>query len=199
LTELLAPFASPEVLVVQGGRVFARQSRALSIVAAYEAERTAYSLSLEGKGTHFGYTNNMAVRREVLARCGPFLEIARGADSIFVDRVVKTHSIDAVRFARQALVCHLEITGVARWLTKKAIYGRSNQQNMRRREYKRLGAATRAVIMKRTIARCNYSATDSACLFLVVLLGALATDLGRASWWCRTLAAKSSAEETAPM
>jgi glycosyltransferase involved in cell wall biosynthesis len=191
LSEILAPLASPEVKIVQGRRLFAGKSQILSMLADFETERAAYGFSSEGAGTHFGYTNNMAMRREIFDQCGPFLEIARGADSVFVDRVVKRFSIDAVHFSRTAIISHLEMTSVTRWLTKRVIRGRSLQQTRQIREYKRPASKILPVILKRTVERGHYSKAGAAYLYLIVLMGTLAFDLGRVS----SSATKISAEK----
>ena len=100
LKELVAPFSDPAVGLVQGRRIFGDDRSALSMLAAYEAEIHAHIFSGEDHGPLFGYTNNMAVRREIFDRCGPFLQTARGADSVFVDRVVRTFSHKVLRYAR---------------------------------------------------------------------------------------------------
>jgi glycosyltransferase involved in cell wall biosynthesis len=200
ITNIVRPFASPAVKVVQGRRVFADDSRILSVLAAYEAEHAAYSLSPEGMGTHFGYTNNMAVRRETFERCGPFLAIARGADSVFVDRVVGEFSIDAIRFARDAVIRHLEMTGLARWLMKRLIRGRSLQRTRRLRSYRRAAPKKMPLILRRTIENGNYSAVDRAILLMLIAMGTLAFDLGRISCGWKSLKGKSpSTNEDQPI
>jgi glycosyltransferase involved in cell wall biosynthesis len=187
LEELMMPFNSTDIVLVQGGRVFGRESAALSILAAFEAERVAYSFSAEGIGTQFGYTNNMAVRREVFDRCGPFFEIPRGADSIFVDRVVRTYSYRAVRFARDALIRHLEVKSIRKWLAKKALYGRSLCRSRPSRElYRDFTPMESRLVLQRTIDRGDYSASQAVLLSLIIFLGALSFTCGRISGKCVT-------------
>ena len=172
LAELIKPFGSPEICIVQGARRYGRDSRTLSMLATYDAERAANTFSPVGVGSQYGYTNNMAVRREVFDRCGPFLEILRGADSLFVDRVVTSYSHEAVRYAPNASIRHLEITSVWHWLRKRAIYGRSHQLILGRREsYHGMTAEQAKQIFQRTIERGGYSWAE---IRLLILLGRIA-------------------------
>jgi glycosyltransferase involved in cell wall biosynthesis len=172
LVELMKAFVSPEICIVQGARKFARDSATLSMLATYDAERAANTFSPVGVGSQYGYTNNMAVRREVFDRCGPFLEIPRGADSLFVDRVVAAYSHDAVRYAPDASIRHLEITSVWQWLRKRAIYGRSYQLMLGHREsYRGMTLEQGKQIFERTIERGGYSWAE---IKLLILLGRMA-------------------------
>jgi hypothetical protein len=48
------------------------------------------------KTAYYGFANDMAIRRETFDRHGPFLERRRGADTIFVRRVVDQGSCEEV-------------------------------------------------------------------------------------------------------
>jgi hypothetical protein len=61
---------------------------------------------------YFGYTNDMAVRREAMARCGPFLVRARGSDTIFVRAVVDALSCEAVAYCPEMSVRHAELESI---------------------------------------------------------------------------------------
>jgi hypothetical protein len=76
---------------------------------------------------YYGYTNNMAVRRESFAALGPFVEQARGADTIFVRRVVDAYSCEAVRYEPNVRIQHLEMDSVWKHYRKMWLYGRSNR------------------------------------------------------------------------
>jgi glycosyltransferase involved in cell wall biosynthesis len=180
LTELMALFSDSTVGLVQGRRVFGEEASTLSMLAAYEAETHAYIFSGAVKGAVFGYTNNMAVRREIFDRCGPFVETARGADSIFVDRVVGAYSHEILRYARAAYIRHLEIDSLQYWLGKKILYGRSFQRYRKeRRQHRALTPAERSAIFRRTRERAGYSPAQAARLFAVILIGNLSFSYGR--------------------
>jgi glycosyltransferase involved in cell wall biosynthesis len=180
LKELATQFSAPTVGLAQGRRVFGADGSMLSMLAAYEAETHAYIFSGEVKGAVFGYTNNMAVRREVFDRCGPFLETARGADSIFVDRVVRRFSHQVLRYSREASVRHLELTTVRKWLWKKALYGRSLQKHRQERpSHRNLTAAETFAIFRNTVRQEGYSVVQAALLFALISIGNLSFKYGR--------------------
>lgn len=180
LKELVAAFAEPKVGLVQGRRVFGNDGSALSRLATYEAETHAHMFSGAVKGPVFGYTNNMAVRREIFECCGPFPETARGADSIFVDRVVSRFSHKVLRYARAACIRHLEITTVREWLRKKVLYGSSFQRDMSRRPLGgHLTSAERIAIFKQTVRTGGYTTTQAALLLAVIWIGSLGFTYGR--------------------
>jgi glycosyltransferase involved in cell wall biosynthesis len=183
LQKIMAALCAPGVELIQGGRVYGGESSALSILAAYEAERAAYTFSGESSGIYYGYTNNMAVRRSLLDRCGPFLEIMRGADSLFVNRVIADYSCGIIRYVPQARIRHLEITSTWSYLRKRIIHGRSLQQNYSRRKstHRPLGIAERFMIITRTVERKKYSRLQRLHLILLVLLGMGCFSAGRLS------------------
>jgi hypothetical protein len=170
LQEIAAHLQSPEVKVVLGGRLYAAESQALSMLETHESERAAFTFTGKSSDIYYGYTNNMAVRRDVFDRCSPFLEIERGADSIFVHQVIERYSCEAIQHAPEALIRHLEITSVQKWFRKRFLYGRNFQKNYYRRKgsYRLLSNAESIAILKRTIQRKRCSAPGA--LFLVMLL-----------------------------
>jgi glycosyltransferase involved in cell wall biosynthesis len=183
LQELTMPLCSPEIALVQGERVYATESAALSMLATYESERASFIFLRKARGLYYGYTNNMAVRRDAFHRCGAFLEIERGADSLFVHRVIAEYSCDAVSYAPNARIRHLEITSVWKWLRKWYVYGRSFQQNYHRRKraYRPMTCAESSVILKGTIQQKEYSLPQTLCLITLLWVGRACYLLGRLS------------------
>jgi glycosyltransferase involved in cell wall biosynthesis len=181
LEQIVAALDSPEVLLVQGGRSYGVESPGLAMLESYESERAVFTFSGSDSKTYYGYTNNMAVRRDVFDRCGPFLEVMRGADSVFVHRVIADYSCEAARYVPAARIRHLEITSVKKWLQKRFIYGRSFQQNYQRRKgaYRLISPAESSFILRETIRQKSYSPARA--LFLVTLLwiGTVSYMLGR--------------------
>lgn len=126
-----AAFEDEEVQLCLGSRCYNSSSRALQLLAAYEQQKLAWVLQHGDSRLVFGFTNNLAVRREVFAAEGPFVEVLRGADSAFVNRVHRVYGPRAVHLERQALVRHLEIFQLRQYLAKRSIYGWSNQRMVR--------------------------------------------------------------------
>jgi len=170
--------------LAQGGRIFAHDGLALSLLAAYEAQRAAYIFSARSVGLRSGYTNNMAVRRSAFDRCGPFDEVGRGADTLFVLRVIDEYaSTDVVRYVGDAKIRHLEVDSVARWLHKRFIYGQSFERHypVRKRTHRNLTPDERADILRRTIDTNGYSRVEVLCLVALLALGRYAFIAGRRS------------------
>jgi glycosyltransferase involved in cell wall biosynthesis len=183
LDKISAAMSSPGVGIVQGGRLYSTDSAGMFLLEAYESERAFYTFSGKLNGLYYGYTNNMAVRRDVFDRCGPFVEIMRGADSIFVNRAVEDYSSEVIRYVPDAAIRHLEITGVPDYLRKRFIYGRSLQHNydIRKRTHRKMTISERYGIIRSTIERKKYNFLESAHLVLLVSAGIVFFMSGRMS------------------
>ncbi len=180
LKELVEPLSSPEIELVLGARELGRDSPSLLIVKAFMAELAAFMCSREATGTPPGYTNNMAMRRETFDRFGPFMEVGRGADVIFAERVAARYSREVVRYAAEAWIRHLEITSVRQWIQRKAAYGKSFQQNLKMRDlHKGIGLGEIVMILRRTARKGSYSAARSAWLCFIVAMAKMSFLMGR--------------------
>ncbi len=69
-----------------------------ALLADYENEKAAYVCKLGSSQQQVAYTGNMAVRRMAWEKYGPFVELQRGGDVVFVRRVVDGESYGCVRF-----------------------------------------------------------------------------------------------------
>jgi glycosyltransferase involved in cell wall biosynthesis len=188
LEQIVAAMHSPEVRLVQGGRSYGLESPGLTMLETYESERAVFTFSGSDHKTYYGYTNNMAVRRDVFDRCGPFLEVMRGADSVFVHSVIAEYSSEAARYAPAARIRHLEITSVKQWLQKRFVYGRSFQQNYQKRKgaYRLITPAESSVILRKTIRQRSYSPARTLCLITLLWMGTVFYLLGRIAGRAKT-------------
>ncbi len=109
LSRLLAPLCDPRVQVVIGRSDPASRSPALALLAAWEHQRELYIFGSGDPLLYYGRTNNLATRRIALQAHGPFVEVLRGGDTIFVRRVADRSGCEAVRYMPDARVLHLEI------------------------------------------------------------------------------------------
>ena len=157
LEEIAASLAEPGTALVLGSRRNARESYSLRMAADYEAQRVEYVCTQDDSSLYYGYTGNLAAHREAFERCGLFMQIARGADTVFVSTVLKAYGPGSVRFAPKAQVRHLEINGVSDWYRKLGTYGRSSANYGAWSHTRPLGLRTRLKVMRRTIARNRYS------------------------------------------
>jgi len=153
--------------VVLGRRSYG-DTWALALVSAYESEKVAWIVERKEPDLYYGYTNNMGMRRSTFERLGPFEVRARGADTMLVRKVVDALGCDAVRYQPRMLVKHLEMTSLAAYYGKRAIYGGSNERIGRAIRFRPLGNADRWAIYRRT------RAAGTSTLGGVALLGLLA-------------------------
>ena len=134
--QTMASAFADEGVGVALGRVVSPPSACLAVLSAYEHQRALYIFGGRVAALYYGHTDDMAVRRGLFDRVGPFDEVARGADMVLVSRAARALGPGVVRYLPDAVVEHLEMTGPATWLRKMFIYGRSSR-------YYRAGTATR--------------------------------------------------------
>ena len=180
LERVAASLAEPGVVAVLGARRFARETLVLTTIADYEIEKARYVFSRNDASVYYAYTNNMAVRREVYERAGPFVEMARGADVVFMSRIVEAYGCDAVRFAPGLVVRHLEIDRWYSWHRKMFIYGRSYANYRRLSHTRPLRYSSRVEILRRTAEVHGYGFVRTNCLLAFGVMATLAFGVGKA-------------------
>lgn len=89
--------AGREILL--GKREYLTSSSNLRLLSDYDSTLAAHLFSSDMKKAYFGYTNNMAVRASLFEKQGKFLEIARGADTVFVRKIVEAYGPGVVHFS----------------------------------------------------------------------------------------------------
>lgn len=171
LSRISQTMADPSVGIVLGGRVPARPSRVISLHAAYINETHRYIFGQHDASLYYGYTNNMAVRTELLATVGPFVERYRGSDAILVQRAVDHLGTDSVRFDPGMLVRHLELAGTLDFYRKAFIYGLSRRRYRHLARVRGLRIDEKLLALRRTLAMERVSAGESVML-LALLAGA---------------------------
>jgi glycosyltransferase involved in cell wall biosynthesis len=177
----------PNVGIVLGSREFPSKSPALSMLAAYENAKAAYVFSSHLKEIYFGHTNNMAVKRVLFERLGRFLEVPRGADTVFVRQAVDACGVDVVSHSPDICVRHMEITGMSTLYRKEFVYGWSNQHNTDLMSFRPLTNAERFELFRETIEKTRCSILESAHFFCLLVVGGAYYELGRgrAIWSAR--------------
>lgn len=173
--------ADPGVHIVMGPRRPARDRGLLRLIADYEVKKVEMVLGCEDPLLYYGYTGNMAVRRAAMERHGPFVERPRGADTIFVRKVVEAEGCRAVQFETGMLVTHGEMASLSKYLEKMFTYGRS------RRQYQNLVSTRPLTLRERSRAYMaavrvrGYSLPGALALGAVLGLGLAAWALGSLS------------------
>jgi glycosyltransferase involved in cell wall biosynthesis len=127
LDEIVAALAQPGIEIVLGHRKFVGNSFLLPMLAAYDHEKHNYVFNSGIKELYYGHTNNMGIGKKLFDELGPFVERARGADTIFVRQSVNRYSCEVVRYCPQMQVRHMEIDSLYNLYRKYFIYGRSSR------------------------------------------------------------------------
>jgi glycosyltransferase involved in cell wall biosynthesis len=181
LGNIAATMQVPQAHLVLGSCQWADDSAPLlSLLVAYQNQKVDFILRSQIKELYYGYTNNMAVRREAFTQLGPFLEAHRGADTVFLHRVIDAYSCAAVRYNARMRVRHLEIKNVWQHYRKLWIYGRSNHLGRQLVSFRPLTRRETWRVFRETLRSQQYSSPPASLLFLLI---ALETVVYSASSW----------------
>lgn len=169
---------NPSIQVVLGQRRPARDKGLMRLISAYEVKKDEIVLSSGDERLYFGFTNNMAVRRSTLEKYGPFVERPRGADTIFIRRVVGVEGCPVVVYEPSMVIRHGELTGVSIYYQKMFIYGRSRRQYQEIVRTRPLSAGERWRIYTEAVREGGHSATEALALGAALAGGVVAWHLG---------------------
>jgi glycosyltransferase involved in cell wall biosynthesis len=158
---------------------YSGQSRALHLLEAYEAEKGEFIFSAGIPRIYFGYTCNMALRRSVIDRLGPFAPVFRNADVVFVRRAVDELSPSALAFCAAMRVRRLEVASVRQYLGKQAAYGSDYIRYARLASARTLDTKQRLEVFVRAVRRSNFGPLDATTLFAILTLGAVCYEYSR--------------------
>lgn len=173
LQQIDSIFRRSGVGIIIGTQQFALDSLALRLLEDYEDEKNNYILNGTIRRAYYGHTNNMAVRKGLFSELGWFIEIPRGADSVFVRRCVDQNSCDAVRYSRGVKVRHLEIDSRRGYFQKVFLYGKSMRCYGNLANARPLTGRERLLVFRNTIKNKQYSWTRSLYLFGLLSIGLL--------------------------
>lgn len=120
-------FRTQDAQVLLGPRMPAVAGRSVRLLSEYENKKVELVCASNDPALYFGHTNNMAVRRGAMDRFGPFVQRARGSDTIFVRRVVDELSCSAVVYCREMSVQHAELDFIRTYYNKVQTYGGSRK------------------------------------------------------------------------
>jgi glycosyltransferase involved in cell wall biosynthesis len=179
LSCIMSTMRQPGLGIILGKREFASNSSSLSMLVDYETVKAAHVFSSDLKDIYFGYTNNMAVRKSLFDKLGRFLEIERGADTVFVHKAVEEYGCKIVSFTPEVCVRHLEINSVWDFYKKKLIYGQSNERNRSLGTARSLSNSERLGVFIKTVRKQQYSISKSIQFLVLLGLGLLSYEFGR--------------------
>ena len=194
LARLTERLAEPGVQIVMGRDKPTGTGRGIELLAAYDHAKEAYTLALDNPTYYYGHTNNLATTRAAWEAHGPFVEVARGADVIFVHRVLERHGTDAVVYAPDAVVDHLEIDSPAVFFTKCRAYGRSSVAYNRYVSARPLTMRQRWAVFRKARRDERLGPADSARLLAMLVKGVVIYINAQ-----RTARAEQRAEAVAPV
>jgi len=118
-------FATSDAEVLLGRSRPADDSGLVALLADYENEKSAYVCQLGTSRQQYAYTGNMAVRRRAWDKYGPFVDLQRGADVVFVRRIVDGEPHGCVRYCERMMDRHLELCTGLDYFHKMSLYGSS--------------------------------------------------------------------------
>jgi glycosyltransferase involved in cell wall biosynthesis len=182
LSTIGAAMAKPGVGIVLGRRLAGYRRGGLRLLDEYQDIKENYIFNGSDGDLYYGYTNNMAVRRGLLAS-GGFKEKMRGSDTAFVSQVVKKFTDSCVHYHREMQVTHLELDSIHIMFKKYFIYGRSQELMDHETNWRALTVRERLRVFGRTVALHRLSHWRAAYLLCLLSLGACC-------WWAGILSAK---------
>lgn len=182
LKSLREPLDDPRVKVVMGRDIPGGRTRATLLLGDYDHFKEQFVMSSEDSDVYYGHTNNLMTRRKVLEETGYFYPIPRGADVVFVQRVLGLYGTQAVRYQPDAIVDHTEIRTASDYFRKAFIYGRSARRYRRIVPARPLYNTERFSVFRKQMKASELSLMDAAYLLLLLLTGVVTYRLGWLSW-----------------
>ncbi len=181
LSKIEKAMSDPGIQIVIGGNQMADDSSFLSLLEDYENEMMGYIFNTRDADKYFGRTNNMAVRRKMFDEEGLFVEIKRGADSIFVNTIAKKYSADAVSYNESVKVRHMEIKNPLDYYNKTFIYGRSSELMKHYRKFEPVSPRQNLSVYKALIKKKSYPHLKSVILIFLLIPVKILRTLGEFS------------------
>lgn len=175
--------AAPGTRVVMGRDVPTGASTAIALLGSYDHHKEAFALASDDPDVYYGHTNCMLVRRETFEDLGLFDPRPRGADVIFVQRVVRRYGTAAVRYEPDAVVKHLEVNSAPMYFRKAFIYGRSARAYRRVVPARPLSNRERLRVYREVVRRENLTPLRAAYLMLLLVTGVAAWFVGALPLW----------------
>jgi glycosyltransferase involved in cell wall biosynthesis len=179
LSTICRELSAPGVRLVLGRQRFGVESPSLALLEDYDAAKAAFVFSSGRSQIYYGYTNNLAVHRSTFLTAGPFQKWMRGADVIFVHRIVDEYSPAAIKYSPDMCIVHWEIDTVGTWLRKMRIYGRSFRRYGDVAHCRPLSSTDRRRVLEATIRQGRYPWYRSAWLIALLSAGVVAYESGR--------------------
>ena len=182
LSTIGAAMAKPGVEIVLGRRLAGRRRGGLKLLDEYQDIKEDYIFNGGDGDLYYGYTNNMAVRRDLFAG-GGFKEKMRGSDTAFVSQAVRKFTGGCVHHHREMEVTHLELDSIQVMFKKYFLYGRSQELIDHETNWRALTVRERLAVFGRTVKIHRLSHGRAVYLLCLLLFGV-------GCWWAGILSAK---------
>ncbi len=179
LRAIVGAMTEADVSLLVGRLEYSGESRTLKLLEAYEAEKGEFVFGSGIPAIYFGYTCNMAVRRSLFDRIGPFAPVWRNADVVLVRRAVDELSPRALAFRDDMRVRRLEVATVGEYLRKQVAYGRDFPRYAQLAHARTLDAGQRWRVFQLTVQKNKLALSDSLRLLTTLTIGAVCYELAR--------------------
>ena len=165
-------------VVVVGRNIPSGPSLAIRLLGLYDHAKQEYVFSSADPRLYYGQSGCMLVRLDAFGELGHFDRRPRGADVIFVQRVLQRYGTRAVRYQPSAVVDHLEVNSAPVYFRKAFIYGRSARDYCRIVPARPLRSRERFSIFCKVVRGNALSPLHSTYLLLLLAVGGVAYGLG---------------------
>ncbi|HYQ73126.1 MAG TPA: glycosyltransferase [Gammaproteobacteria bacterium] len=179
LQQIVQAMENPGTAVVVGSLRFSSESLGMALLCDYEAEKNRFIFTSDDPHIYYGYTCNMAVRRSVFEELGPFPEVYRNSDAVFVRKVVDRFSVNAVSYGEQMSVRRLEVASIWDYFMKAHVYGRDLNRYSLIAEARPLRTAERLAVFRRALRHYRYPVFTALYLILLLVTGVISYDSGK--------------------
>jgi hypothetical protein len=158
----------------------ARKTAPVDLMLAYENVRDEWVFASSQWRHYFGRPKNMAVARRRFVTHGPFVEVARGADSKLVQKVAREISCDEVALTPGAVVHQRSIRGFPSFLRDR--FGHSCALETHQSAHAApIELADRTAIFREAVRRHGFGPARSAALLALLATGILTFRAG--AWY----------------
>lgn len=171
--------ADPTIQILVGSYTVDPGRFPASALSAYENAKHRCIFSSDDPSLYYGYTNNMAVRREVFDRLGPFSLRFRGSDAILVREQVRHGGLESVSYLQVMSVDHIEFQTVSDYYRKVFIHSRSVRNLELESSLRPLSFRERLAAFRNMVAFRKYSHAQASVIFLLLALGMVFWAAGR--------------------
>lgn len=174
LTQIYKGMGKANAAIALGKRFFSpNTSLILRMFEDYENAKIEYVLHNCAQRYYYGFTNNMAVKRDVFKKFGPFVELSIVGDIDFLHKCISAIPDAKVVYLNGMKITHLEISSPKRWLEKIHIYGEYNMLVKKTRNYSPLHYKEKLQIYNYCLKENNYPFQREVLLLFLLMIGDL--------------------------